>query len=273
MPGGTVYLPSPYLNRGAQIDRGPLFGGIMEAQFEDLEVFAEPKMEQRQCAQCSAKFKVMLISKQKYCSNNCHIESGEKTKDNVWADLNKASLEEKKWKGLDTKGAIRINHLQQKKERAKDPVTAPKIERVPKQDTTPTKKKSTPVESDGVEPIENGSLQLSEPTTLETKSESENASMQIVNEATQPVDSLKSLIDLREEILASMSLCRHTARHLYGLMRDLNPKAADRDTTVRLLEQDRCRTAAELGKQTISAMRMSLDMLKFAKEMKDEASQ
>lgn len=207
---------------------------------EESEVEVTPKLEERSCVHCGAKFKAMMISRQLFCSNQCAIDSGAKIKENVWAGLNRASLEEKKWNASDTARETKTRNSEPKK---------------------------MPVEKNGPEEIRPINLRPSGPIIDETKSECAPESMKTVNAITQPVASLNSQINLREEISASMNLCRHTARHLFGLMRDLNPKASDRDTSVRLLEQDRCRTAAELGKQTISAMRMQLDIIKLAKEL------
>ena len=81
-------------------------------------------------------------------------------------------------------------------------------------------------------------------------------------------ESTKQLANLNEETLRSLNMLRSSNLYLFKLMKGLvHPEM---DPTIRTVDVDKARTAAELGKQIISGVRMQLDICKFVKELRDE---
>lgn len=127
-------------------------------------------------------------------------------------------------------------------------------------------------ELSGVEKTERDSSSDSVPGTRPTAIVSVPLSTMAENVETRPTDLVAPSENLRQAVWDSMNLLSSTQKHLHGLMLGLHLKDSSKDKIdqfVQALDPDRVRAAAECGKQLISTARMQLDMMKFAKELKD----
>lgn len=130
-----------------------------------------------------------------------------------------------------------------------------------------------PAEFNGAETTERDSSSDSAPTTQRTPIISGPLSMTLGSEESQPADSSKPSVSLKQEASGSMFLLSDTARHLHGLMKGLTTPPGGgglTDQFVHALDPDRAKTAVECGKQLISTMRMQLDIAKFIKSLDEK---
>jgi hypothetical protein len=116
------------------------------------------------------------------------------------------------------------------------------------------------------EEIKNTPLPSNESITRKTEIISEPSSLPPDAGETQQSGSTALSLRLSGETLASMNLLRDTGKHLYELMLGLHKNQPS--VEAKLYDPERVKAAAECGKQIISTMRMQLDILKFAKELK-----
>lgn len=133
------------------------------------------------------------------------------------------------------------------------------------QDTMPTPQPLTLVEPTIVDDTERNKMQSRELTIMQTKSASENSSMQEKIGETLPVVSMGSSDSLNQELSRSISLLNKSEDELFASMKGL--RADLPETTVRLYDPDRVQTAVLCGRQIVESMKTKLELMKFAKEV------
>lgn len=235
----------------------------------------EISLESRHCKGCGLTFRCSTKSLQKYHSKECE-NSGR-----TWKE-----------KRLERSRQRLSAAILRGQEPPVDPVTRPQIfYRKPGQDSiqlnvsaakergitlekesiiTSTKQNVTKKENNANNETQKPQMPISENIMLETKNNAEKLSTKERPDETPQEGSLLLSDNLNAESFHSMKLLDSTANELFSLMKGLNKNLPTNDDgPVMLHDVDRVRVAAECGKQIISTMRMKLDVLKFAKELRD----
>lgn len=242
-----------------------------EAFKEEMSMNKKYELITKNCLSCGGEFKVWATSSQKHCSIPC-IESSNEWKQKPKPKIKfgahqKASKEEK------SNSEKSIDQTQKSKKDSLSP-SALDEQLILKKKKSETEKSILP----GSKPISNESAG----GPVKTESMSENTEEVITKPTNQESSNLPTKDEggaiplmaysehsraLYEETLRSVTLLNGTETHLFALMQSCNSK--ELDPTIRLADPERVKAAAECGKQIISSMRMKLDILKFAKHVKD----
>lgn len=200
-----------------------------------IDVQVNPKMEQRQCLNCANPFKTEVSSKRKFCTKVCQDDYAENKTDHL-----------KEWKN-----------------------DAPAIVKEVGLDKKIQSLKSVPMnEKEKLENQKNmNSMNIVETTIIKTDINSPNKYIEAEQDETHSTDLVEQSTNLETEICHSTNLLKSTANELHKLMIGLNGNQPPSD--IRLYDVERVKAAAECGKQIISTMRMQLDILKFAKDIRN----
>ena len=230
------------------------------------------ELESRNCHACGNIFRVMVSSKQAFCSEFCDRSGvkwdGEPSKD--WRGNERRSV---------TVTVPDTLPIQNSEKRSVYAIRGSQIGKPSREKSSAALPSSTtqrpllPIASK-IEDTDPGRSKLkdTEFTTSSIETESAEKISNTSEDSILPTVLPKQSEILREEILDSLSSLRSTSKHLFSLMKGLNPNLEGRnqEEVTRLLDPDRARVAAEVSKQMISSIRMQLDLLKFFKECRDE---
>lgn len=130
-------------------------------------------------------------------------------------------------------------------------------------ESTPPKPspEETSDEKKSVESGESGTLVTGSSTAL-TKSDA-------VSPEILPAESAKTLIDLQQESLASLSLINDSAKHLFDLMKDIRKDVeADVPAATRRVNPMHINAACNCARSINGLLKLKLDVLKFQKGAK-----
>ena len=240
------------------------------------------QLEERKC-HCGRLFKSMKDSSQEICSNYCLGNIGWKHKNQYKKsekDIKNGILREKKIQNLERKkmkgGVFPIGKTWQ--DHAEENAKIIKKTRINTMNLSALNGlKTNNIESkkmlnawNGQNRTEKDKMQSTEKTMQETKKEPDPAFMKIEENETQPMECKSLSINLNKTTSDSMNSLQSMTNELMSLMKNLNPPLENRDNTTKLLESHRVSVSANVAKQIICSMRLQLDLLKFANEIKKD---
>lgn len=224
----------------------------------------------KNCYGCGIEFRVMKGSSQKYHSRQCEL-LGRK-----WDGRKSQSKPEKRRLEIAIAGESKMNPDFEKEKKSVSfgggfPVLQERKKKLTQEKESGTQKIDKKISTENV--IGEKEIQKKPESTIGsimqktgTNSESKSKTVSIVE--TPQLGLQKQSIDLIGATSASMNILDSTQNELRDLMISLkreNDKSPEMDV-------GRVRAATECGKQIISAMRMKLDILKFAKEINEDGT-
>ena len=238
-------------------------------------------MDERQCPGCRRKYKCLEKSKQIWCSDNCRytfegkIQSAKPIvlSSAIGLDLEKKETpKEKDGSIFKTLNIVANKESPMQSDTKKIQFTEKNASQESAEVMSEIRKETMLAEENGPKIIKNDNFKTKGNIMPEINPTKEIRSLAIENEEIPGAVYTRHLINLNEETSTSMSSLDSVKNELLWLMKSLNEvpeHLKDNPNQFHILDQDRVRVASECGKQIISAMRMKLDMLKFAKEVQD----
>jgi len=227
-----------------------------------MDIQVTPKMEQRLCLQCAKPYKVTMISKVRFCSKVCQDYYAIEVKN----PLKKESIEPesditKKCNAPSLEPMSLSATESEESEMLKKSVSDQKLITIPTNHSVDLEKLN------GLNKQGSESMNIGETTITKTGIDLPSRFIKEEQSEIHSTDLVEQSTNLEMEVSRSTNLLKSTANELHKLMIGLNGNQPPSD--IRLYDVERVKAAAECGKQIISTMRMQLDILKFAKDIRN----
>lgn len=247
---------------------------------EEIDFSIPLSMGIRKCIGCNKEFKCLQKSKQEWCSQLCQsVNTGAKLAPMKLASMTESTYIASGKRPEDGKNTTRMSTIEEKslmpKRNTTKNIQNVKLSAMPKNGKSimPIVTENQKDDNNGLKTTESDNLNTKGNIMQNTETSNEQKSLQTVSAETLGVDSQKHLMILSKETWDSVSSLDSVKNEMLWLMKSLNrpPEHLGQNPNQFLvLDQDRVRVAAECGKQIIAAMRMKLDLLKFAKDTPGE---